>query len=379
MKTLLKRILTVLMSLCILFCGISCIFLQANAQTQLNTVGEIVEFGAYPQSEVKDEETLTALNSFELNWVSYGYYSGNGDYGSMTQSDFMKYADISYNGERYRAVRFTAFRPWQTQTKLNDLEYICCQEENGYSVDTTYWFKFDALKWRVLDEEKGLIICETVIDSQPFNNLLYYVSVDGKDQYYSDKTHKNFANDYATSSIRKWLNEDFYNTAFDSDEKKLITKTTLDNSHPFEENGYRTSTEDNIFLLSFSEVNNRDYHLGAEEADGYYIISSTNPSDYSLCQGLNVDNIGTTYDGLAQWILRTYSDVFCPSIYTYFVDNSGHIENYLSANACSGIRPAACVDFSKGSDDTISLIVDVIFYAIEIIYKFIVLVMQSII
>ena len=64
-------------------------------------VGDIIEFGSYPQSEVKDEGLLTELNLLDLDWVSYEYYSGTGveDDGLMYSSDYMKYADVLLNNE----------------------------------------------------------------------------------------------------------------------------------------------------------------------------------------------------------------------------------------------------------------------------------------
>ena len=34
-------------------------------------------------------------------FTSYGYYSGNGEYGSMVQGDWMRYTDVTYNGKKY--------------------------------------------------------------------------------------------------------------------------------------------------------------------------------------------------------------------------------------------------------------------------------------
>lgn len=77
-------------------------------------VGDVCYFGYYPQSKVTDNTVLTALNSLSLTWVSYKYYSGNGNFGSMSRGDWMKYAEVSYNGNRYRAVTFSAYRPLRT-------------------------------------------------------------------------------------------------------------------------------------------------------------------------------------------------------------------------------------------------------------------------
>lgn len=60
---------------------------------------------------------------------------------------------------------------------------------------------------------------------------------------------------WENSSLRKWLNEDFINTAFSDEEKERILKTTViaeDNPEYGTKAG--NDTEDKIFLLSISET-----------------------------------------------------------------------------------------------------------------------------
>lgn len=68
------------------------------------SVGEIIEFGGYPQSRVTDSATVSALNAKvkSTDWQSYGYYSGDGSVGSMQSGDWMQYCDIYLNGNKYR-------------------------------------------------------------------------------------------------------------------------------------------------------------------------------------------------------------------------------------------------------------------------------------
>ena len=64
--------------------------------------GDIITFGSYPQSAVKDRHVIAALDGLLTDdiWVSYGYYIGMGiEYdGRMVSSDYMKYADLKLNG-----------------------------------------------------------------------------------------------------------------------------------------------------------------------------------------------------------------------------------------------------------------------------------------
>lgn len=187
-------------------------------------VGDIIEFGSYPQSKVTDSSLVSALNSVSKNWVSYGYYSGDGSYGSMKLGDWMKYADFTYNGTKYRAVIFSQYRPYST-CGVSSFDNSS-QEDNGYIPNNIYYFKYEPLKWRVLDPSTGLVLCESIIDSQAYSNTIYIYGTDtyhsSWNAYWNDAEYTHYANDYATSSIRAWLNNDFYNTAFSSSQRQAF-------------------------------------------------------------------------------------------------------------------------------------------------------------
>lgn len=90
--------------------------------------------------------------------------------------------------------------------------------------DVVYFGKYNGnpIAWQILDtqEHKVLLIAKEVIDEMAYNTE--YKSID-----------------WENSTIRKWLNEDFYNT-FDETEKAKILK----------------DESDNIFLLSNNDVKN---------------------------------------------------------------------------------------------------------------------------
>ncbi len=295
-------------------------------------VGDITQWGAYPQSKVNDE-TLTAILDEMApewdEWISYGYYSGeNSISGSMKPGDWMRYIDITYDGEKYRGVRFTHYRPKYTLESLGT--YSSYQDNNGYYTNTNYWFRFEPINWRVLDPDTGLVICETIIDSQPFSNTLY-----GRQQnsqvinmsYYNDASCTILACDYETSSIRKWLNDDFYNTAFSEAEKEGISTATVNN------NVYYKS--DKIFLLSYDESINSAYGFDSSQSkcDKARRIYG---SEYAKAQGLEVSDADFT--GYSSWILRTGGG------YRFF-DKVRHdgmsisVSDYVE-DTSDGVRPA---------------------------------------
>ena len=310
---------------------------KAEAAGKTYKVGDIVSFGSYPQSRIMDSATVSALDKISKNWVSYGYYSGDGNIGSMVQGDWMKYADITYNGAKYRAVIFTQYRPCCTgyYTYSSGKTY---QDDNGYTPNNTYYFKYEPLKWRLLDPATGLVLCENIIDSQAYSNTLYEYGTDpyGRKAYWNDSKHTHYANDYATSSIRAWLNDDFYNTAFSSSQKANILTSELYNkaySTSYSEYDSET-TYDKVFLLSWSEIHNTAYGFTSSSA------RQAKGTDYAKCQGLLVDSL----DECSYQRLRSAGDrsdsacgVLCGG------DLNGVLYYYSSwdvYNTDRGVRPA---------------------------------------
>ncbi len=317
-----KRTLCILLSLMLAMTGLVGLGVSVSA----TNVGDIIQFGNYPQTKVSETTALkNAANA--ATWKSYGYYIGNDSYdGDMAASDFMKYADFSLNGVKYRAVRFTQYRPSNT----SDTSGANCswQDENGYSTNTTYYFKYEPLEWRVLNPTFGLVMCETIIDSQAYQNV---VRKSASDNYYIGTT-ATYANNYAESSIRTWLNDDFYNTAFNTTQKNKIFSTTSNNAaYSSVYSQYdAVSTTNPIFLLSDNRIQNGNDGFSdnaARKAKG---------TDYAKCQGLLVRD-----SGFSDWRLRSAggsSNAVC-NVSSNGVSYSG---NNVSSTDC-GIRPACCL------------------------------------
>lgn len=334
MKKSVTKILSLMLSLAVIITSSPLLGVVANAEGLLPySVGDIIEFGSYPQSEVTDEALIEKLNSQELEWNSYDYYSGTLD--EQTSGDFMKYADVTYDGNKYRAVTFTQYRPMATvYTSSNTF-----QEDNGYYEDTVYWFKYEPIQWCILDPNEGLVLSETIIDSQPYHNTVF----SEYDNYYQNSSCEKFANDYETSSIREWLNNDFYNTAFTSEEKAEIFNSEQDNTSPFDSTYDSETTYDKIFLLSYDDAMNEQY--------GFVIHKSEDESrrakgtDYAKCQGLSTEDMSNVY---FFWWLRTPEKYGCSG----FIDNNGRYTPELFAPCwtCFGVRPAIKMNLNQNFD-----------------------------
>ena len=311
--------------------GIGELFNGSRAEAAEYSVGDIITFGSYPQSEVtkeSDSATYAKLEAATKNWISYGYYSGDGSYGSMQPGDWMKYADITLGGEKYRSVRFTQYRPyWTYYSSSSDRSY---QDDNGYTINNIYYFKYEPLKWQVLDPTKGLVLSKSIIDSQAYSNTIYSNSKG----YTNDAAGEKYANDYATSSIRKWLNEDFYNTAFTSDQKQNILPTTLDNSaYSTDYSKYDSvSTTDNVFLLSYSEAQNASY--GFTNNIFFTETRKAVGTDYAKAQGLWVD----PSNKCSYWRLRSAGSSSYDACGVHSVGRVGG--SYSVDDTDRGVRPA---------------------------------------
>ena len=315
----------------------------ADSETATNyKVGDVVEFGSYPQRKVTSDSLIASLNSQGGSWISYDYYSGTGSGhsdGQMKASDYMKYKDVTLYGNRYRGVKFTTYRPVWTHdvSSVSTVTTLTSQDENGYSINNVYWFKYEPLKWRVLDPKKGLILCENIIDSQPFSN--YAIKSDGESYNESGK----FCSDWESSSLRKWLNESFYTTAFSSEEKKQINSATLKNEcydSLIGKGGYSkydsADTTDNVFLLSYNEANNTAFGFLSNES------RCAKGTEYAKCQGLQVyESTECSY-----WRLRSPGSATC---YACYVEDNGSTSGGHSFCYCGvsdtddGIRPSICL------------------------------------
>ena len=70
--------------------GFAGLFPKAEATSTFKK-SDVVYFGSYPQSNVKDEALIEQLNSQSAQWHSYEYVSGTGTgiYNRLTQSDYI--------------------------------------------------------------------------------------------------------------------------------------------------------------------------------------------------------------------------------------------------------------------------------------------------
>ncbi len=170
----------------------------------------------------------------------------------------------------------------------------------------------EAIEWKVLEvnESRILVVSKYVLDCKPYNTSGTAVF-------------------YQSCSLRKWLNNDFLNSAFSSIEKKMIpTGTVLADENPHYTTPQGNATQDKIFLLSIKEVNN-------------YFPYSWDRS----CESTYYADVRGASSGDCQWWLRTsgaYND------YPATVWSDGTVSYYGTAinDNSVGVRPAMWIDIS---------------------------------
>jgi len=235
-----------------------------------------IEFGSYPQTKVTDDFLIYTLNkktdplptsNNPNKWTSYKYYIEG------KEQEYMWYIDIEEGENKYRGVYFTQYRPNSTvdeSSKNNSNQYY-----NKYKFYKEYWFKYEPIKWTIVEESNGYatLISDIVIDSQEFYS-------DRSDRSHSHNGGEGYSNNYALSNIRKWLNETFYNTAFSEKQKSIIQTTEVDNGTS------STFNDTNTYLCE--NTNDKIYLLSSKESEKYFtsdIARQKKGSDYEMSQG----------------------------------------------------------------------------------------------
>lgn len=264
-------------------------------------------FGSYPQNVVTDYvlvEELSALTPSEET----GYYELNGEL-------YVKVSAKPYN----IAVSF--------DNAVVSLDKKGAEVKSKQIKSQDYFFKVQPIKWRVLEDKDGVVtlLSEYVLSGQKFATS---------------------GNDYSTSAVRAWLNEEFYNQAFSALEQEKILETEVDNSSDTtasNKNGYACdNTVDKVYLLSYKEAKSTKY--------GFNYIYDTDDSaknartsEYARALGLAVSTLKNSI-GCANWMLRSpYASENSISIVKCLGTNVNDVINIIvqsaQASETYGVRP----------------------------------------
>ena len=134
-----------------------------------------------------------------------------------------------------------------------------------------------------------------------------------------DEHSFNHRSDWENSEIRQWLNTDFYNQAFTTQEKKYI--------EPFE--------GDNVFLLSFREANTY-FRCDMEK--------QCKATEYAVKNGAYVDKGDPRLKGNCLWWSRTPNlDYYTSSAICFNIDGSDNFRINVNNNDIV-VRPAIWIN-----------------------------------
>ena len=277
--------------------GVLSLTIIAPYATSLDLTGIVITLGEYVEDSVIERVDAEGNPDPNGSYLLFGWYPQ-----TVKAADVTVGSSPESNG--YYLGSDGAYYMKATAKVDSDLEsgYANFSDDTAIKSNTDYYFKMEPLKWRILTENyndtgNALIVCDTIVDMVNYRTNYrmsggYYYATDEDGTIITDPTatvgqgvdsqYRVYANNYEYSEIREYLNDTFYNTAFNAEEKSLIVTTTVDNSIDSifgsytSESGYTEDTfnyqcrdtQDNVFLLSLSDVNNSKYGY----KDSYEVI-----------------------------------------------------------------------------------------------------------
>ena len=165
------------------------------------------------------------------------------------------------------------------EEESNELE---CVTFGRYRQSTNADSKDEPIQWLVLDRDDKtvLLISKYALECRPYNTANANIT-------------------WESSTLRKWLNSDFYNTAFSTEEKSgiMLSDVSADINPNYGTNP-GNPTQDRVYLLSVCEV---------AKYFGSGIVNICAPTKYAVVQGAYTDPDYLTSDKLASgwWWLRS--------------------------------------------------------------------------
>lgn len=304
--------------------------LNPNGQSGSNSalIDELENIaGGFPTLDTKAHYEETKDNT---NWINYDYeiYPNEKDWYKAEQkinyetyqpyweytyykAPHMWYIDIDYDGDGkydYRGLLIYSYRNDEINKEKSSTNTDSTHQDDyhfGRSVAyATYWFKYELIEWDVLENNDGTVklIANLAIDSQNFSLS---------------------SNSYASSYIRDFLNDDFYNTAFNDLEKSIMNTMTIGSNNDF------------VTILT------------QEEATSYFENNAdrtTQPTDYAMSQNCYVYSSPNIYnptnDGNCYWLTRS---AYTESGKIYYINYTGTVANGKTNMTYYGIRPVITV------------------------------------
>ncbi len=202
----------------------------------------------------------------------------------------------------------------------------------------------EPIEWEVVENNANgtLLLSRYVLDCQSYNKEDTKVS-------------------WEACTLRKWLNEDFWNNAFTANEKNLVRITTISNPGHSSWSDGESDTQDRVFCLNEDEIlEYYEFNDWSEfEQYGFCYQLITKPTVYAQKNEVNTTILKEEYEGwlerrnydaevigheASRWWLRSPGGEYS---YACFVDcdgKTGWKELYYVADYTGGVRPAIYIE-----------------------------------
>lgn len=209
----------------------------------------------------------SSSGDYEKTWQSYEYiYNKTGDISTHEKALDYRYKSalkaLKANDDHtaYVNLRSLSRENYKDSTaRFTDLE-----KEHIKNTKIGGKVSFAHMEWRVLDKQDGkvLLLKDNALGSTPF-----------------DTTGKNTT--WESSSVRKWLNEDFLTENFSKEEQDNVLETSVKNTpNPTYNTSAGKDTTDKLFLLSCDEV--AKYQDGIHKTDTCWWLRTPGASKNSM-------------------------------------------------------------------------------------------------
>ena len=270
----------------------------------LSSDGKTIQYGLYPQTHVNDEALIAQLNELTATQTN-GWYLLNGEY-------YAKQTASIYNGESYA---------------FDDGTEIV----NG----TAYWFKCEPITWQVLSATDGAyyVLSTKLLCAHNFYTDYASRAIGGNTVY---------ANNYEQSSIRSWLNDEFFKTAFALN-GAYVQRTSVSNgaaTTDVSNNKYACAdTTDKVYLPSYRDYLNADYGFDTD-ADNTSATRTCVTTDYARATGVWCNTAAKLQYNGSYWTRSASSEFYYCA---WNVNSGGFLSEYAVDGNGHGVRPCISV------------------------------------
>ncbi|MCR5728161.1 MAG: DUF6273 domain-containing protein [Lachnospiraceae bacterium] len=181
----------------------------------------------------------------------------------------------------------------------------------------------EPIRWRVLNVngDDVFLLADKNLDSKAYNDESTEVT-------------------WETSDIRSWMNGEFINSAFTSDERSVIRNSELNNNNNI---SYDTpggnNTTDKVFLLSETDIYNSSYGFSESNTEYDFVKTGYNTAFAS-------DRGASENDGISYWWLRTPGYTAGDALYVDWYGLPAVLGTEVN-DATIAVRPALHISLSS--------------------------------